>query len=70
MILELLWSKEVETRRHAGRMLRALASHDAGKINFHSFTLVNIVHHFPETQFRPENSVIDHWEGNYSNCKK
>lgn len=31
LILELLWSKDVETRRQAGKMLKALASHDGGK---------------------------------------
>ncbi|XP_076801667.1 cullin-9-like isoform X2 [Clavelina lepadiformis] len=30
LILELLWTNDVETRRAAGRMLRALALHDAG----------------------------------------
>nr|CAB3234807.1 cullin-9-like [Phallusia mammillata] len=30
LILELLWTNDVDTRRAAGRMLRALALHDAG----------------------------------------
>ena len=34
LILELLWTNDVETRRAAGRMLRALALHDAGTCVF------------------------------------
>jgi len=32
LILELLWTNDVDTRRSAGKMLRALALHDAGKV--------------------------------------
>uniref|UniRef100_A0A4W6E333 CUL7/CUL9 N-terminal domain-containing protein n=1 Tax=Lates calcarifer TaxID=8187 RepID=A0A4W6E333_LATCA len=40
LLMELLCNKETQTRRSAGKMLRALASHDAGKHSlFVSFTV-------------------------------
>uniref|UniRef100_A0A3P8TKB2 CUL7/CUL9 N-terminal domain-containing protein n=1 Tax=Amphiprion percula TaxID=161767 RepID=A0A3P8TKB2_AMPPE len=35
LLMELLCNKETQTRRSAGKMLRALASHDAGKPHLH-----------------------------------
>uniref|UniRef100_A0A3Q3BVH8 CUL7/CUL9 N-terminal domain-containing protein n=1 Tax=Haplochromis burtoni TaxID=8153 RepID=A0A3Q3BVH8_HAPBU len=36
LLMELLCNKETQTRRSAGKMLRALASHDAGKQSLNS----------------------------------
>ncbi|XP_039247976.2 cullin-9-like [Styela clava] len=44
LILELLWSKEVETKRHAGKMLRALASHDGGSRAYVLLSLIQDRH--------------------------
>lgn len=37
LLMELLCNKETQTRRSAGKMLRALASHDAGNHKLHSY---------------------------------
>uniref|UniRef100_A0A3B1IUP7 CUL7/CUL9 N-terminal domain-containing protein n=1 Tax=Astyanax mexicanus TaxID=7994 RepID=A0A3B1IUP7_ASTMX len=38
LLMELLCNKERQTRRSAGKMLRALASHDAGRAIYHTVT--------------------------------
>lgn len=51
LLMELLCNKESLTRRSAGKMLRALASHDAGTQTLHSMTAGNHKHHATYIRF-------------------
>lgn len=65
LLMELLCNKETQTRRSAGKMLRALASHDAGNPNL--FTIRNILLSDWLAAGYSSNQQLNSTAGNHSN---
>lgn len=57
LLMELLCNKETQTRRSAGKMLRALASHDAGKLSFYQTKCCSLIGFQLSVQF----CLVDCW---------